>query len=209
MASQQIFNGQYVQHGGGTNFQPVAQWNQITNINQDPCTRAGSETQSQLPGSYTTSNWLRPCETQKQYGVNMTEPIHQYKVYQPDACAIPVDSQLRVGTMTNGGEIYQLFTRPYLGAYQGAGTNCGAGVQKDIESRLLFGTPTTTYKPCEPLSEVTINRFDCLPSFGNPQRVQHIVEPWVRGGEASRDYVRRVSYDKFCTNKCNRALLKK
>jgi hypothetical protein len=189
-----VLSGQY---GRGP-----AQWNQLTNLNEDLCARTVSERQSQLPGSYVTSNFLRPCESPAQYSANMTEPLHQYKTYAPDACRISTDTQLRAGAPTNLGEIYQLFTRPYHGAYMGAGTN--SGCNRDLESRLLFGTPTTTYKACEPLSEVSINTFYSLPDYGNPQRVEHVIPPFPWGGIASRDAIRRINHDKFCKNQGNK-----
>lgn len=202
-AGLNVYNGQYVAPGATP---PAAQWNQINNVREDPCARQVSETQSQLPGNYNTNNFFRPCETSKQYSAMMTEPLHQYKVYSPDNCHIPVDSQLRYAPLTNQGEIYQLFTRPYQSVpYMGAGQN--SGCQRDLESRLIYSENTTTYKACEPLSEATVDRFQCLPDYGNPQRINHVIEPWVRAGENTRDYVRRVNYDKFCTNLGNNRIV--
>jgi hypothetical protein len=186
----------------------MSQWNQLNNIRQDPCTRTIDERQSQQAGAYNTSNFLRPCETNKQYSANMTEPIHQYKVYQPSQCHIPVDTQLRFSPLTNQGEIYQLLTRPYVSVpYMGAGQNNSC--LRDVESRLIFGDSTTTYKPCEPLSEVTVDRFQCLPDYGNPQRVEHVIPRFLWGGENTRDYVRRVTYDKKCRNSRNNRIVNK
>ena len=64
--------------------------------------------------------------------------------------------------------------------------------EQDVESKLIMGLTTTDFRPCEGHTEATINRFYHLPEYGNPQRVKHVVEPWTRGGEHTRDYVRRV-----------------
>jgi len=185
-----------------------AQWNQLNNLREDPCARQVDETQSQLPGAYLTSNFFRPCESSQEYSAHMTEPLHQYKVYGPDMCHIPVDSQFRYAPLTNQGEIHQLFTRPYQTVpYMGAGQN--SGCNKDLESRLIYSEATSTNKPCQAVSEATIDRFQCLPDYGNPQRVVHTIEPWVRGGTNTRDYVRRVNYDKFCTNLGNKQIVNK
>ena len=171
----------------------------MTNLREDPCARQIDEAQGQLAAHYYVNNFYRPCETNEEYSARLTEPMHQYKVYAPSMCHIPIDSQLRYAPLTNQGEIYQLFTRPYVSVpYMGAGQN--SACNKDLESRLLFGESTTTYKACEPLSEATIDRYQCLPDYGNPQRVEHVVEPWIHGGENTRDYVRRVNHDRWCKN---------
>jgi len=190
----------------GASLPQTAQWNQLTRVGEDPCTVRVDEAQSQLPGSYFTNNFFRPCETEQQYAGNMTELLHQYKVYSPDQCHIPVDSQLRHSPLTNQREIYQLFTRPYNAVpYMGAGQN--SGCNKDLESRLIMGENTTTYKACESLSEATIDRFQCLPDYGNPQRVTHVIPPFLRQGENTRDYIRRVGSDRFCTNLGNNRIV--
>jgi hypothetical protein len=188
-------------------FQP-AQWNQLTRVSEDPATVRVDENQSQQPGAYATNNFYRPCETETAYANNMHELMHQYRVTSPNQCYIPVDTQMRYAPLTNQGEIYQLFTRPYNAVpYMGSGQNSGAN--KDLESRLIMGESTTTYKACEPLSEATINRFQCLPDYGNPQRVSHVIPPFLWGGENSRDHVRRVNYERFCANLRNKRLANK
>ena len=192
---------------GQTTYFPVDEpiWNGITRVEEDLCAQSVGELESQLPGCYYTNNFFRWCESQNQYANLMTEPMHFYKVYR-NACRVDTDSVLRYADLTNKGEIYQLFspvykTVPYMGAGQRSLHN------KDIEAQLQQGLTTTTYKSCEPTSGVFINRYQCLPDYGNPQRVEHTIEPWVRGGEYTRDYVRRVNYEKYCLNLQNNNII--
>ena len=64
-------------------------------------------------------------------------------------------------------------------------------------------------KSCESYigKDMTDYRFNYLPSCGNPQKVKHVVEPWVRGGEHTRDYVRRVDFVRKCLNKKNNKII--
>jgi len=176
-------------------------WNGLSRINEDPCTVKVDETQSQVPGCYNTNNFFRWSTTQKEYADYMMEPAHYQKVYR-DACSIDADSELRLAPPTNYGQIQQLYRAPYTTVpYMGAGSAPTANI--GLESELMQGMTNTTFKSCEPTSGVTINRFQCLPDFGNPQKVERIVPVWVRGGENTRDFVRRVNYDKYCMNQAN------
>jgi hypothetical protein len=138
----------------------------------------------------------------------MSEPAHQYKQYR-NACFVDKDSDLRFAALTDKRYIHQLYTRPYHGSYMGAGQNTAN--HKPLETQLLQGIDTRGYvrKACDVSAGVSIDRFECLPEFGNPQRVQHVVEPWVRGGDHTRDYVRRINYEKQCMNRKNNKLINK
>ena len=74
---------------------------------------------------------------------------------------------------------------------------------KKLETELMSGldTRSRTRRSCDVLSGVTIDRFQCLPEYGNPQRVQHVMEPWIRGGDNTRDYVRRINYESKLKNR--------
>lgn len=185
------------------NYKPI--WNGLNNIRDDLCAQNLYEYQSQLPGCYRTDNFFRPCETQEQYATLMTEPAQFYKPYR-NACKVDVESVLRNAELTNMGEIYQLYTKPYVTVpYMGAGTN--SLNNKAFESQIQQGYITENKQACNPTSGVTINRFDCLPAFGNPQRVEHIIPAWVNGGENTRDYVRRVNYQQMCLNAQNNNII--
>lgn len=184
-------------------YRPI--WNGLDNLRDDLCAQNLYEYQSQLPGCYQTDNFFRWCETQQQYSNLMTEPAQFYKPYR-NACKVDVESVLRNAELTNKGEIYQLFTKPYVTMpYMGAGQSSLAN--KALESQIQQGFLTENKQACNPTSGVTINRFECLPAGLNPQRVEHIIEPWVRGGEATSDYVRRVAYQNACLNMQNNNII--
>jgi len=183
------------------------EWHNLTRLNQDICAQTLDQKQSQLPGLYQVQTpGFRWCETQKNYSKLMSEPAHEYKQYR-NACKIEEDSDLRFSTLTDKRYIHQLFTRPYLGNFMGAGQR--SLNNKDVESELIYGLDTrgVPRKACDVLAGVSINRFQCLPDYGNPQKVEHVVEPWIRGGDNTRDYVRRVNYEKHCLNRKNNMLI--
>ena len=63
--------------------------------------------------------------------------------------------------------------------------------------------------------DITSYAMNYLPCFGNPQRVEHVVEPspdiggWIRGGDNTRDLVRRINYKNRCLNQKNTEILKR
>jgi hypothetical protein len=104
---------------------------------------------------------------------------------------------LKYAQLTDLRYKHQLFTRPYIGAYMGAGQGTFDKLQ---ENKVHYGIGARVNKACN-LPGISIDRFECLPEFGNPQRVQHIVEPWIRGGDSTRDHVRRVNYQAMLKHK--------
>lgn len=184
-----------------TSAQFPTQWNDLTRLNDDKCSQTLAEYQSQQPGAYFLNTpGYRPCESSKQYAGMMTEPAHYYKQYR-SACRVDSETDITRSPLSNPRTINQLYKRPYLGSYMGAGAP-SIGL-KDTESKLRYGEYLPCFKSCEPTSGSTVNRMFHLPEWGNPQRVQHVVEPWTRGGEPTRDYVRRVNYEMQCNNARN------
>ena len=180
------------------------EWNELTRLSQDVCSQTLEEKQSQLSGLYHVATpGYRWCESAKSYGYLMSEPAHYYKVYR-SGCNVDRETDLQHSNLTNYRYKNQLFARPYLGAFMGAGQR---GMEKDLESQLIYGSDTRIKKAMNTLSEASIDRFESLPEYGNPQRVQHVVEPWIRGGDATRDYVRRINYEKHCQNKKNNSIV--
>lgn len=101
--------------------------------------------------------------------------------------------------LTNKREINQLYVRPYLGVYKGVGMSSIKDNDIKLESSLIQGSATKLRnKTSEPVQGISTARFDCLPEFGNPQRVQHIVPPWVLGGQDTRNNTRRIDYYRRC-----------
>lgn len=178
-------------------------WNDQTRLRYDSETRKVYDNESKGPGMYSLGTpGLRGCESQNTYAQHMQEPLHWQKQYR-SPCYVDQDSVLRHSSLTDRRFIHQLMTRPYLGVpYMGAGQNTSN--YKDVESSLIQGLDTRggPRKACDVLSGVSVDRFECLPEYGNPQRVQHVVEPWIRGGANTRDYVRRVKYRKPRVSKC-------
>jgi hypothetical protein len=176
------------------------QWDDQTRLRYDACARKIYDRQSMGTGQYIAGTpGYRWCESQQQYATLMTEPTHYQKVYQ-NSCQIETDSDLRFAPLTDPRLLHPLFARPYLGSYMGAGQRSLGN--KDLETELTYGLDTRggPRRACDVLSGVSIDRFQCLPEHGNPQRVQHVVEPWIRGGDNTRDYVRRVNYEAKCLN---------
>lgn len=182
-------------------------WNDQTRLRYDPCARHTYDEQSKGTGQYTTGEpgW-RWCETEAEYARNMCEPLHYQKVYR-NACNVNDETALWHAPLTDPRIIHQIYTRPYLGAYMGAGQNNSNN--KDTESELIHGLDTRggPRKACDALAGVSIDRFECLPEYGNPQRVQHVVEPWIRGGDNTRDHVRRVNYELRMKNAKNNKVI--
>lgn len=182
-------------------------WDDQTRLRDDPCAIKAYEDESQGAGLYQTGEpgW-RWCETLENYSRNMCEPAHFQKVYR-NGCQVDPESTLLHAPLTNPRLVHQIYTRPYLGSYMGAGQN--SLDNKDLETELLTGHDTRggPRRACDVLSGVSIDRFECLPEFGNPQRVEHVVEPWIRGGDNTRDYVRRVNYESRLKNSKNRKVI--
>jgi len=178
-------------------------WNNLTRLTEDICALKLKEQQSSKSGDYRISTpGYRWCESAKNYSLLMSEPAHYYKVYN-NSCVVDTGTTLRNAEVTNPRYKHQLFARPYAGSYMGAGQNTAEN--KDTETQLIYGLDTRggPRKACDVLSGVSIDRFECLPEYGNPQRVEHIVPQWIRGGDNTRDYVRRVNYEKHQLNKRN------
>ncbi len=87
----------------------------------------------------------------------------------------------------------QLFSRIFQGC-----PNLKPGVvNPDKEMPLVQGTGSSTYEgvtfPCKKtITELTTRKFDPLTECAKEvQKPEHIVEPWVRGGDDTRNYVKR------------------
>lgn len=181
-------------------------WNGIDNIREDRCAQSIEEYESRGPGCYETNNFYRWSTTPAEYSCFMTEPGHMQKVYG-DACSIDAESDLKFAPLTNMRDIQQLYTPPYQTVpYMGAGA---ATFRVDLESELQQGQVTTYFNACDSTSQVTLDRFECLPAYGNPARLDHIIFQSPTGniqGIPTRDLVRSVNYNKYCQNQINNSL---
>jgi hypothetical protein len=193
-----------IQLGGQTNFG----WDQGTTIFEDCCAVLTDEKASVRVGDYQLSSYDPRPMSANQYANMMVEPTHYQQVFRAPGAYIDDGSDLLYGELTSQREKHQLFHRPYKGFFVGPGQPSLG--HKDLESALQQGLLTNLrQKPCEVTRGTTNYRFTPLPEFHNPQRIQHIQPPppeyggWIHGGDATRDFVRRVDYDRRCKSREN------
>lgn len=184
------------------------QWDQKNQLREDNCTVTIEEKESQRPGTYQLSGYDPSFQYVNDYIDRMDQPTHFQKVYRNPHAYVDDESYLWLSELNNMRYINQLYTRPYAGFY------CGPGMpslgQKDLESALQQGLLTNLrQKPCESCRGKSMYRFQCLPDFGNPQKESHVIPPpvhlggWIRGGVPSRDFVRRIDYQRRCADQMN------
>jgi hypothetical protein len=189
-------------------------WDQMGRLRQDACAIRTDEKESMQPGDYQLAGYDPSKQTPVEYANLMRDPMHSQKMYRNELSYVNDESKLIQSELSNMRTKTQLWTRPYAGFY------CGPGMRslglKDVESALQQGLTTNPREgPCQVYRGQPTQRFDCLPEFGNPQRTEHIIPPpvhdggWVRGGDNTRDYVRRVDYQRRCGNKINNTVIPK
>lgn len=143
----------------------------VTSEQNDQCENAIAKLQE-----FSTENYL-----QLRDGVGVT-----------NACRVDTDNDLRMFNLTNNREITQLDTRLFKGApFVGKGSLNNT----DAESSLLQGDNTYNSEECTG-SSVLDNVFQpmlpCLQeSIQNPV---HIIPPWTRGGESTRDTLKQSEF---------------
>jgi hypothetical protein len=193
-----------VQLGGDVNFG----WDVRTSLYDDCCATLAESKQSSKSGDYQLSGYdPRPLRAD-QYANLLTEITHFPQGYNTPSAYIDDSSDLIYGELSSQREINQLFARPYKGFFSGAGTRSLG--QKDLESALQQGLLTNLrQKPCQVTRGTSFYRYIPLADFGNPQRVEHIIMAppelggTIRGGDSTRDFVRRVDYDRRCKSREN------
>lgn len=165
----------------------------------DPCAVHVRERQSIDTGDWQVTNFFRKCGEPVMTNCLEQQMLVYPKVYgNTPQCHVDADSETKYPPLTNLNNVQQLFQRAYAGAgFRGS----GSGVDwsgRNIESSLLQGQYTNSKKSVQNSSEVNIDRFDYLPSYGNPQLVNRVIPPWTNGGILSRELVRRLSYNDYC-----------
>jgi hypothetical protein len=121
-----------------------------------------------------------------------------------EGCVVDSDSYLRndQGRMTRDKCRTQLYTRIFQGP---PNLRCGV-VDPGEEERIVEGDSSRDLAgvkyPCKrSLMELELMKpmpmIECLKSA---QTAEHTVEPWVRGGDPTRDFVRRQQMLKQCNN---------
>jgi hypothetical protein len=168
-----------------------------TSSKSDACTISTEERQSQDVYNFRTNNFQRTCQEPIYDDQLLNTPLTFSKAWgNVYMCGVDYDSDLRYSTLTNQHDLQQLFTAPYKTApYRGAGTNNAH--LKDLESSLLQQQYQPHFKSMENSRAHNIDRFDYLPSYGNPQVISKIVPVWTRGGVLSRDLVRRLTLGEY------------
>lgn len=162
----------------------------INNTSTTAC-QASNATSSQKAGMY-SYNAYTPNLTTDNYTGNLMfnpRPTNDFNL------------QSTRPETTNYGDnrVLEMNVRPYVGFFCGAGA--GSTQYSDIATESILRQGITTKLPCQGrdanTADISGYQFNCLPEYGNPQKVEHIIPPpkskggWVRGGENTRDYVRR------------------
>lgn len=189
-------------------------WDQDVRIKEDNCNIETTDLERTRPGDYQLSSY-DPTYQKVNDNINRLDgKTHFQKIYRNSNNYVDDESRLILSELSNLRQLNQLYTRPYAGFFSGPGMPSLG--HKDLESALQQGLLTNLrQKPCESSRGKTGYNFIPLPDFGNPQRTEHIILPLpqfggvVRGGDNTRDYVRRIDYQKRCANQMNHLLLKK
>lgn len=172
-------------------------WRAKTKIFDDPCTVNAREKQSIETGEYKMKNFFRPCGQPIMSKCHKKQTFVYPQVFGINQCNVDRDSKFRYVPLTNLGNVQQLNARPFVSSgYRGAGANNLH--LKDLESDLIQGDFTQEKKGCKNTSEVYIDRWQYLPEYGNPQRVDRAVEPFLRTGVNTRDLTRQLSKEDYC-----------
>jgi hypothetical protein len=115
-----------------------------------------------------------------------------------DDCVIDSDSAFRnnPAQLTRDRCPIQLFQR----VFQGCPNLKPGAPNPDQEMPILQGTSSTSLEgvkfACKrTIMEMTTNKpIPLVPCMQDIQDPNHLVEPWVRGGDTTRDYVKRKEY---------------
>ena len=121
-----------------------------------------------------------------------------------EGCVIDADSSLRndPAAMTRDRCRIQLFSRIFQG---GPNLRCGV-VDPDAEMPILQGDGSRDLAgvdyPCikSIMEKATYHPTPMLDCIKPVQSIEHTVEPWVRGGSTTRDFVRRQEFLASCGN---------
>jgi hypothetical protein len=114
-----------------------------------------------------------------------------------NSCVVDSDSKLRNGTkLTHDKEKIQLTSR----WHQAVPSFNKGGLIVNVDTRMKMAEDTTVIRECDKVTEKDFNRFIPLPpclasSIQNPQ---HIIQPFVRGGEPTRQYVQDSQWLSSC-----------
>ena len=173
----------------------------------DCCAKEAKDAQNDAIFGWSTYQYLPvQCEAPK-----MRSPDFQYDHTNlrarigygvAEGCVVDSYSALRndPNQLTRDRCRVQLFERVFQGV-----PNLKPGVvNPDVEMPLVQGTSSTTLEgvsiSCKKsiMEQTTHNPVPLLDCMKDIQDPKHIVEPWVRGGDDTRSYVRRQEFLKSC-----------
>jgi len=173
-------------------------FNKQSSLRQDKNVVTVDQYQSMVAGKYNIQNYSPDTNCDLMYDQYMGNHVMiTHDRHHDNHCAVNDSTDLRVGHATNKRYINQHSVRSHLApATQSAGIINNGSVNPDLSSDMRYGRATTTFKPIERTFWSPICRFDILPEFGNPQRVEHVMQPWGGvTGEATRVTIRRMDHE--------------
>lgn len=109
-----------------------------------------------------------------------------------NACHVDTDNALRTFNLTNNREIMQLDTRLFKGSpFVGKGSLTNT----DAESAIMQGNNTYNSEECSGVSVIDNVFQPLLPCLEETiQNPVHIIPPWIRGGESTRDTLKQSEF---------------
>ena len=175
----------------------------LSRLGDDDCAQDARERQNSSMNNYNTYNSFRnDCNSEefnkkKEFAAENPNLRMKMGYGYADKCNVDNDSRLRNDAMLTQTKCKnQLFSRQNQ-----AVPNLSRGVlHPNTESRLIHGEDTGQKRPCNVLSEVSIDRFTPLVSClkGQVQNAEHIIPEWTWGGSHSRYEVRDKDYLEKC-----------
>lgn len=164
-------------------------------INQQTRIKNEQEQQGMNAGQYNLESFQPLCD--KLYHEIMGESVGVFNTGKAaNYCDITNKEDIGNPIATNKRYLHHLNTRSSLGpAYQAPGMINNHASNIDTSSYLRNGVATTTYKPLERTLPKFSCRFESLPDYGNPQRVETVMQPWGGvTGQATRNDARKLVY---------------
>lgn len=172
------------------------------NYSTDCCAREAQDAQNeQIHNWQLYRNFYIPCETPK-----MRSPEFQYDHTNlrasigygvSDGCLIDEDSKLRnnVSGLTHDRCKTQLFQRVFQAA-----PALKPAFSDDVDELAMIGGTSTTESICKKdIMAIDLSHrtplIDCMKDI---QDAKHIVPTWTRGGDPTRDFVRRKEFMNLC-----------
>lgn len=173
-------------------------FNKQVSLNHDKNFKHVEESQSMLAGKYNIQNYHPDKSGDLKYHEYMGNHVMMtHDRHHDNHHAIKDSTDLRHGHATSKRYINQHNVRSHVApATQSAGIINNTSINPDLSSDMRYGKATTTFKPNERTYWSPICRFDILPEYGNPQRVEHVMQPWGGvTGEATRVTIRRMDHE--------------